>query len=242
MVVLLTPQHGKIRCAARSARRSQRRFAGGLPGGAIGEAQLHPAKNAAGLWRLDEFRSMVDLSSLGRDLERFAYVAYLCELADAMLHEPQPDPVPFVALVEALTSALDAAPGPAVLRRFELRLLDALGLLPSLEACGVCGELELVGSGPVAFDLERGGRLCSAHAGEAPLLDANVLDLALTLVDATASAAAASEALVAAPVDARRVLRDLTARLIRSHTRHPLRSLDFFAQIHGRGASSRPRS
>ena len=77
LVVLLTPQHGKIRCTARNARKSKRRFAGGLPSGALGEATMHPARRVAGrgeagLWRLESFRSVHDLSGLGRDLDRFA--------------------------------------------------------------------------------------------------------------------------------------------------------------------------
>ena len=37
VVAVLTPQQGKVPCIARGARRSKKRFAGGLPIGAIGE-------------------------------------------------------------------------------------------------------------------------------------------------------------------------------------------------------------
>ena len=80
--MLLTPDRGKVRCAARNARKSKRRFGGGLPAGALGEAAITPGR---GLWRLESFRSIRDLSGLGRDLDRFAYVAYLCDVTDALV-------------------------------------------------------------------------------------------------------------------------------------------------------------
>jgi len=233
LVVLLTPASGKIRCAARQARRSRKRFAGGLPGGAVGEARVQAPRQAGGLWRLDEFRSLLDVSALGRDLERFAYVAYLCELTDALLHEPEADPHAFAALVEALAATLDAPPHPGVLRRYELRLLDGLGWLPSLDRCCLCGATEH--EAPfVGFELERGGPLCARHGAVGGASEGGCLALAHALLGAVAPASDAFAEFDASSAEKRRALRDLTARLIRTHVRQPLRSLDFFAQIHGR--------
>jgi DNA repair protein RecO (recombination protein O) len=258
LVVLLTPDHGKVRCAARNARKSRRRFAGGLPGGALGEATLHPGRRRtsaigrgeAGLWRLEAFRSVHDLSGLGRDLDRFAYVAYLCELTDALVHEPEPDPRRFAALAEAITTVL-ASTGPAdpgILRRFELRLLDTLGLLPSLRDCCVCGMPVVdagAPSGPdedaeVAFDGPRGGVLCPAHAQPSQRCSAVVLRACQRLLDTDVDPTAASlpsgpddalRELAAAPAEDRRALRDLTATVVRAQLRRPLRSLEFLRQV-----------
>jgi DNA repair protein RecO (recombination protein O) len=248
LVVLLTPDHGKIRCAARNARKSKRRFAGGLPGGALGEATLHPGRRRAstgeqGLWRLESFRSVHDLSALGRDLDRFAYVAYLCELTDALVHEPEADPRRFAALAEAVTATIAApAADPGVLRRFELRLLDTLGLLPTLRECCVCGTLVVPGDlgrvgdhapaglDELAFDGVRGGVLCPAHAQPSQPCAASVLRLAQALLETDDPAVALRELAAAAPDD-RRALRDLTSAVIRAHLRRPLRSLEFLRQV-----------
>lgn len=238
LVVLFTPGAGKIRCAARQARRSRKRFAGGLPGGAVGEAQVQAPRQPGGLWRLEEFRCLFDVSALGRDLERFAYVAYLCELTDALLHEPEADPHAFAGLVEALTATTQASPHPGVLRRYELRLLDGLGWLPALDRCCLCGVPGLE-TPLVAFELERGGPLCARHVPlAAESSEGGFLELAHALLGAAAPATDAFAEFDASSAEKRRALRDLTARLIRTHVRHPLRSLDFFAQIHGRDTLS----
>ncbi len=239
LVVLLTPQHGKIRCAARNARKSKRRFAGGLPGGALGEAALHPGRRVAGrgegLWRLESFRSVHDLSGLGRDLDRFAYVAYLCELTDALVHEPEPDPRRFAALAEAIATTISARADPGILRRFELRLLDTLGLLPTLRDCCVCG-IRVVddAAASVAFDAARGGVLCPAHAIASQACAGVVLRLAQRLLVTEAERAGeAMEELAGAGPEDRRALRDLGGAVIRAQLRRPLRSLEFLRNVHG---------
>jgi DNA repair protein RecO (recombination protein O) len=246
LVVLLTPDHGKVRCAARNARKSRRRFAGGLPGGALGEATVHPAGRARGgpgrgLWRLESFRSVHDLSALGRDLDRFAYVAYLCELTDALVHEPEPDSRRFAALAEAITATLSTSTPaePGILRRFELVLLDTLGLLPTLRHCCVCGTQVVRDDAPprgpvdddaVPFDGARGGVLCPAHAQLSQEVSVQVLRLAARLLE-SADPEAARRDLAAAPAEDRRALRDLAGAVIRTQLRRPLRSLEFLRQV-----------
>lgn len=67
-------------------------------------------------------------------------------------------------------------PGPTITLRlaaFELRLLDSLGLSPSLLACASCGAPAppVVDAGTpaprAAFSAHAGGRLCAKHANEA---------------------------------------------------------------------------
>ena len=241
LVVLLTPDTGKVRAAARSARKSRRRFAGGLPGGALGEATLRPGRS---LWRLEQFTSIHDLGVLGRDLDRFAYVAYVCEVTDALVVEPEPDPERFVVLASTVAVILKAAPRPSVLRRFELRLLATLGLLPSLDECCVCGEPVFDAQpppDPVPFDPVRGGVLCDRHRAAATGVDRRVIELARELTAPAQTddeAATILEALDQAEPEVRRALRDLAAGLVRGHLRRPLRSLEFLAQIGSPKATS----
>jgi DNA repair protein RecO (recombination protein O) len=236
LVVLLTPHAGKVRAAASGARRSKRRFVGGLAGGALGEARL--AVRARGLWRLESFVPKIDHASVGRDLDRFAYVAYLCELTDALVSEPESDPARFAALWTALVQTIQSPPRPAVLRQFELRLLDSLGLLPALVECAVCGtDLRDPPPGPVAFDERRGGTVCSLHAAGSPELPGEVTRLAALLLHAHDDAPVHEE-LAAASAGTRRKLRDLLLGFIRPQLRRPLRSLEFFAKIGGVAGSS----
>ena len=230
LVVLLTPGRGKVRAAAPHARRSRRRFPGGLVGGAVGDAMIVP--RGMGLSRLEGFVSVRDLGGLGRDLGRFAQVAYLCELTDGLLHEAVADPALFSALCESLGRTLDAGADAGLLRRYELWLLRALGLLPALEHCAVCGEA--LAAGPtVSFEEQHGGALCLVHGRGARRVPLGVLETAGRLLGAgdEAELDAALRITAERPASERRALRDLVQIWLRPHLRQPLRSREFFAKL-----------
>lgn len=226
IVVLLTPDRGKLDCLARGARRSRRRFPGGLPNGARGQAGIDPGRGSLAV--LTSFTPTVDHGVLGRSLELFAYVAYVCELSDQLIDGTTADPTAFAHLCEAIESATDDAT-PMLLRRFELSLLDALGHLPALEGCSVCGLPAHVTDEGVAISRERGGVLCLAHARAARRIPPEVVELAVVLLHAEPEARAAAYA--QAEEGTRRALRDLCREWIHPHLRSPLRSLAFFAQL-----------
>jgi DNA repair protein RecO (recombination protein O) len=227
IVVLLTPGRGKIDCIARGARRSRKRFPGGLPIGARGEAQLS-AFTRGSLVPLAGFSPTTDHGKLGRDLELFAYVAYLCELTDQLVGEAIPDTTSFARLCEAIAAAMEAT-RPDLLRRYELGLLDELGLLPALDRCSVCGSPVDEQPAGIAFSHERGGALCLAHSRMARRLPAGALRLAMALLDADVNAA--TTAYGESDSETRRALRDLCRESIGPHLHGPLHSLGFFAQI-----------
>ena len=232
VVVALTPDRGKLDCIARGARRSRKRFPGGLPVGARGELSL--GRSSGSLTVLSGFSPSRDHGALGRDLEVFAYVAYLCELTDQLVSGSLADPGTFARLCAALEVTIEAAhspepASPAWLRRYELGLLDGLGLLPAFERCGVCGSPAHEDRAGRAFSTTRGGALCLTHARGARRVTPGLTALALVLVEEQAQARA--QAYLAASRETRRELRDLCRELIQPHLRGPLRSLAFFAQI-----------
>jgi DNA repair protein RecO (recombination protein O) len=185
------------------------------------------------LLRLDGFVSLADVSGIGRDLTAFAYVAYMCEVTDQLVVGSQADPGAFAVLYRALDLALAGTPSPVQLRRFELCLLECLGLLPTFGQCCVCG-LDLPEPGAVAYDVDRGGILCPAHAGGATRLDPAVLNVCRALLGGEA------DPLATATAAQRRAVRDLALDVLRRHLRRPLRSLEFFAQLAGVSARSEP--
>jgi DNA repair protein RecO len=175
-----------------------------------------------------------DHSGLGRDLTAFAYVSYMCELADQLVAGTHPDPRVFAALCDGIEVALEGSPPPVVLRRFELQLLDSLGLLPTFGHCCVCGTDLDTGDGPVAYDPDRGGALCPRHGvgaatagGGARRVDPAVLRACAGLVEG------ADDPLSDATVAQRKGVRDVALEVVRRHLRRPLKSLEFFAQLPG---------
>ncbi len=223
LVVLFTAEHGKVRAAAKSARKSRRRFAGGIGGGAVGVAELAPRGQS--LWRLESFVPRLDHAALGRDLTKLAHVAYLCELTDVLVDDHHPEPELFAALAGELAVEIASGPDAICLRRYELALLQALGHLPALSDCCVCGGA--VAADDVPFDAVRGGVLCPTHAGAASRVAAGVLEAAKQLL--------AGESVGAWPPELRRSLRDLTSAQLRPLLHRPLRSIAFFAQIAAAG-------
>ncbi|PRQ05898.1 DNA repair protein RecO [Enhygromyxa salina] len=233
IVVLLTPGHGKIDCIARGARRSRRRFPGGLPVGARGQVDVGRGRGSLAV--LSSFAPSSDHGRLGRDLDVFAYVAYLCELSDQLVGGSASDPTAFAWLCEAIEAALAPTPAeakPGLLRRYELGLLESLGLLPALAECSVCGSPGHATEEGVAFSAARGGILCLAHARMARRIPAAVLGLASALLEPDPEDRA--RAYAEADRETRRDLRDLCRELIAPHLRGELRSLAFFAQIAAR--------
>lgn len=221
LAVVHTERWGKLRVAARSARRSKRRFAGGLSAGAVGIAELHPPRATSGLWRLDGFVPRLDHTAMGRDLDRFAFIAYLCELTDVLVEDLHPEPGLHAALESAIEVTLGAAPDAMALRAYEIALLHHLGLLPAFDACCVCGAA--VSGDEVPFDGPRGGALCAAHGAGAPRLRAEVLGCAMALLGGVSVEAPAPEV--------RRALRDLLRAQIHGQLRQPLRSVELFAHL-----------
>ncbi len=242
VVMVFTAAHGKVPCAARGARKSKRRFAGGLPVGARGEAKLAPGRGS--LWNLGGFVPTADHGGLGRDLERFAYAAYLCEITERLSVDLDPDPGIFTGLWGALEDLADSQRDPLTLRAYELLLLRQIGSLPELEVCAVCGGPldDPDRRGELRFDAARGGALCAAHGQGAVgmRIGAEVVELARGLLDDTGvwPGRAQIGAVAARPElgAARRGLRDVCASLIHAHLSRPLRSTAFFRELARGGA------
>lgn len=232
VVIVLTPGRGKLDCVAKAARRSRKRFPGGLAVGARGQAEIADHSRGS-LLPLTGFVPSADHGKVGRDLELFAYVAYLCDLSDRLLDTAVPDPTGFARLCDAIATAMDAT-SPVILRRYELGLLDELGLLPALDRCSVCGSPVDEQPGGIAFSHERGGALCLAHSRAASRVPGPVLGLAAALLSDDPELAVAAYAAAEGPT--RRALRDLCRDRIHPHLRGPLHSLGFFAQIAKPGA------
>jgi DNA repair protein RecO (recombination protein O) len=235
IVVLLTAARGRVECHARGARKSRKRFPGGLPTGARGEATIGSLRRGS-LPPLEGFAATADHLALGRDLEAFAYVGYLCELGDQLVSGSVADPRAFAVLDEAIAAILrQSPPHPLLLRRCELGLIDALGWMPALDRCGVCGQPPQRDAHGVAFSLSRGGVLCMEHGRGVQRLPTELLEAAADLL---AGPVGGRELPEVDGTGLRRGLRDLGRALIEPHLRSPLRSLAFFAQLPSRPGRS----
>lgn len=225
VVTLFTRDAGKLSALARGARKSVRRFGAALGLFGVGEAVLRdkPQAELAGLERFDGARGFPSLMS---DVAKVAHGGYACELVRELVPMRQPEPRVFELLV-TMFAALEAAAARAeTLRVFELQLLDALGLRPSLEACVACGSDELGAAGDV-LDVRRGGVVCAhCHGHGRALAD----DVRRALVAAQAHTLHDAGALTLSP-SVNAGCREALAAIIADHVGRPLKSVEFIAKL-----------
>lgn len=242
LVTLYTETHGRITAVARGARRSQRRFAGGLQLLVLGRFQLG-RRPRGDLWALEGVDIVRDWTQLASDVVAVAHASYVAELVGALLPAEVPDADALAMIIALWDSLAEAGPSPGALRAVELALLDLGGHRPALDACAACGNTEL-GTGAV-FDPSRGGAICRSCAAGSRGLGIRPLDpttLAYLREVATLAAPAAARAVDTdprfAPAD-RAAARDAMIAMVQQLVGKPLRSLEFIAKL---GASGRRRN
>ncbi len=230
IVTLFGRETGRLSALARGARKSQRRFAGGLGLCAIGEALLREREGVE-LLTLESFDVASGQAGLGADVGRMAHAAYAAELVGKLCAPRQVEGAVYDWLATFLR-CLDADGANALrLRVFELGLLRTLGLGPVVDACAVCAGARYAGRDPatVAFrwDPDRGGAVCVACArGGRPLSPA--AREALGRLCRLSLEYAGAEALSA---DVNRDCREALLEIIGHHASGPLKSVEFIAKL-----------
>jgi DNA repair protein RecO (recombination protein O) len=139
-------------------------------------------KERAELHLLTQCETLAPLAGLRSDLDRMQAGMGMVELADAVLHPDDPNPIIFNLLGESLEAADHATYSPDLaFHRFEARLLDLLGFRPGLESCAVCGRPVAAESGEGRSDLALAdaGVVCTScarrNAGSVPVTREAVL-------------------------------------------------------------------
>jgi DNA repair protein RecO (recombination protein O) len=233
VVTLLGSETGRISALARGARKSSRRFAGGLGMATRGEARLRD-RAGADLMVLESFDARDDRAGLATDIAKTAHAAYAIELCDRLCPSRQTEKAVFAWLDEFLTRLNTEVATPERLRIFELGLLRGLGLGPSLDRCVVCDRDDLEGE-DVRWHPERGGVVCRNCSGRGDLMSGHIRR---TLQRIATTRLADAEGLVL-DRDVGTGCRRAVLALLREHVHGPLRSLDFIEKMSGRMSGSR---
>lgn len=230
IVTLFGRDTGRLSALARGARKSQRRFAGGLSLCALGSAAVRERPGAE-LATLERFDATASHAALGSDVARMAHAAYAAELVGKLCAPRQAEPAVFDWLVEFLRLLDGDGASAERLRVFEIGLLSGLGFGPMLDTCAACGGESFGGRGAseVAFrwDPDRGGAVCvSCARGGRPLQAA--VRAALIRLSRTPLADATADAL---PADINRDCREALMEIITHHVSGPLKSVEFIAKV-----------
>lgn len=168
IVTFLTEDCGKLTGIAKGAKNSRRRFAN----------CLDPFTRVRAYFRARPGASLVFLEScdllepVGELIEpiKFAYGSYLVELVDLITAEAHPVKELYDLLVEGLGELRVSAATAALLRAFELQLLQHAGYDPQLQHCGRCHHVLDVAAA-VFLDSAHGNVVCTAcRTAQEPLL------------------------------------------------------------------------
>jgi DNA repair protein RecO (recombination protein O) len=156
IVTIYTREHGKLKCIARGAKRSMKRFCGGLELFARLETDLRLKEGLISLGSVD----MLSIyPAIRTDLHKIAHAGYACELVERFLPEALPNARLF-RLLAAYLKQLDDNPWDEADRRFfEVNLLNILGYRLPLEECPSCGA-HLVENGGARLASASGTLLC----------------------------------------------------------------------------------
>jgi len=164
---LLTREAGLRSALARGARRSRKRFGGGLDLFAHGTATLHgkPGRDLDTLSAFDDIRSRAPLA---RSLDRFTGAGAIAEIAirfgsaggDARLFDA------VAAAFDAIIAASEPGSRVAALGG-AWRIVAALGHAPALSHCADCGDA-LDEAATLLFAHPAGGALCPRCSSLSP--------------------------------------------------------------------------
>jgi DNA repair protein RecO (recombination protein O) len=242
LVTLFTDTHGRISAVARGARRSQRRFAGGLSMLVLARYQLG-RRPRGDLWSLESAEIVREWTQLATDVVAVAHASYVAELIGGLLPAELPEPHA-LDLVVGLWDALAAGgPSPGALRAVELALLDLAGHRPAIDHCAAC-HAHTLDDGAV-FDPERGGaicRPCAAHSrgpGVRPFDPATRGYLGAVAAHDTPLAARAVDGDPRFAAADRWAAREALVAMVVSRVGKPLRSLEYLAKLGAAGRRAR---
>ncbi|MGI6344425.1 MAG: DNA repair protein RecO [Bacillota bacterium] len=166
IIVLLTPQHGKLRAVAKGARRPGNRFAAAADALVEMDAGIYTGR---GLHTLNQAVIITSHRSLRERLDYLAHGLFMAELIDLFTVDAEVEPATYDLLSRSL-NMLEESTNPALLLAwFECQLLLQMGLLPEAEACAHCGADQ---HSLAALSLAKGEMLCAgcAAAGGSRLL------------------------------------------------------------------------
>jgi len=155
LITLYTREHGRLRAVAKGIRRPRSRKSGHLE--LLARVMVLLARGRE-LDVITQAEAIQLYPRLREDLVLVAKGSYLAELVDGFAPEGEAHPGLYDLLAESLERLDQGLDAHAVVRHFELRLLDLMGYRPELFRCVGCGEA--VRPQAQFFKLSQGGVLC----------------------------------------------------------------------------------
>ena len=150
---VFTREHGLVGIMSKGCRNMKSKLRGVSRKLLYGKFHIYYKKD--GLSTLTAVDVLDSFSKLLTDLEKVSYASFLLELVNQVVREN--DDVSILDLLKDTLVKMEEGFSPIVLTEIlELKLLNYLGVSPSIDCCSVCGN----NKGIVTVDSVSGGYLC----------------------------------------------------------------------------------
>lgn len=159
ILTFYTKDFGKVKGIIRGVRGPHAQYGGGsLEIFAYDEIVFYERKRSE-FYTISQCDLIEFFNSVRESLDRLAYATYMVELLDSVTGLADKNQDVFLLLLNSLKLLSGEASAKRVTRIFEIKLLNLLGIMPSLERCASCsGKL-----GPDAkFSIRHGGLICKS--------------------------------------------------------------------------------
>lgn len=153
VVVLLSPNNGKIRTVAKGVRKTKSRFGGRLEPFTHVDLVLYEGRN---LDTITQVAVLEPFPRLRSDLDAVVAAGSMVEAADAVAQEDEAAVRLFLLLQRGLKTLESGERSPDLITSFLLKLADVVGVAPSLLQCATCGRVENLHR----FSFGGGGSVC----------------------------------------------------------------------------------
>ncbi|MFV1999417.1 MAG: DNA repair protein RecO [Acidimicrobiia bacterium] len=153
VVVILSPNNGKLRTVAKGVRKTKSRFGGRLEPLTHVDLILYEGKNLDTITQVSIINAFPHLRN---DLDRVLAAGTMVEIVDAVVQEDEPSQRMFLLLQRGLTVLDHGPPHPDLVTAFLLKAAAIIGVAPSLDSCAGCGATADLRR----FSFAAGGSLC----------------------------------------------------------------------------------
>jgi len=153
VIVLLSPNNGKLRTVAKGVRKTKSRFGGRLETFCLVDLVLYEGRNLDTITQV----SLLDaFSHIRADLDKVVAAATMVEVADAVSQEDESSIRLFLLLRRGLEALDRGDQHPDLVTAFLLKAADVVGVAAQLDSCAGCGTT----GGLTRFSFGAGGVLC----------------------------------------------------------------------------------
>ena len=153
VVVLLSPNNGKLRTVAKGVRKTKSRFGGRLEPFTHVDLVLYEGRN---LDTITQVAVLEPFPRLREDLDAVVAAGTMVEAADAVAQEEEAEIRLFLLLQRGLKALEAGQRGSDLITAFLLKLADVVGVALSLMECASCGRVDDLHR----FSFGGGGSIC----------------------------------------------------------------------------------